>query len=93
MPDTGSDGALSLTPVPGLGFSGAAALDANGQFAGIAQLRPIQLAGPAAATAAPQAILVPADVVRGFLKSNGVAADGTAKDVKAAMVRVICVRK
>lgn len=90
---TGSNGALSLTPVPGLGFSGAAALDAGGQFAGIAQLRPIQLAGPAAATAAPQAMLVPADIVRGFLTSNGVAADGTAKDVKAAMVRVICVRK
>ena len=50
-------------------------------------------ASTAAATAAPQAMLVPADVVRGFLKSNGVAADGTAKDVKAAMVRVICVRK
>ncbi|MBN8972047.1 MAG: peptidoglycan-binding protein [Rhizobiales bacterium] len=90
---TGTNGALSLTPVPGLGFAGAAALDAGGQFAGIAQLRPIQLAGPVAGTAAPQAMLVPADIVRGFLKSNDVAMDGTAKDVKAAMVRVICVRK
>lgn len=90
---TGANGALALTPVPGLGFSGAAALDAGGQFAGIAQLRPIQLAGPVAGTAAPQAMLVPADTVRGFLKSNGVAADGTTKDAKAAMVRVICVRK
>lgn len=90
---TGTNGELSLTPVPGLGFSGAAALDAGGQFAGIAQLRPIQLAGPVAGTAAPQAMLVRADTVRGFLKSNDVAMDGTAKDVKAAMVRVICVRK
>lgn len=90
---TGTNGELSLTPVPGLGFSGAAALDAGGQFAGIAQLRPIQLAGPVAGTAAPQAMLVPADIVRGFLKSNDVAADGAAKDAKAAMVRVICVRK
>lgn len=90
---TGTNGELSLTPVPGLGFAGAAALDAGGQFAGIAQLRPIQLAGPVAGTAAPQAMLVSADIVRGFLKSNDVAADGTAKDAKAAMVRVICVRK
>jgi hypothetical protein len=90
---TGSNGEVALTPVPGLGFSGATALDAGGQFAGIAQLRPIQLAGPVAGTAAPQAMLVPADIVRGFLKSNDVAPDGTAKDAKAAMVRVICVRK
>lgn len=90
---TGTNGELSLTPVPGLGFSGAAALDAGGQFAGIAQLRPIQLAGPATGTAAPQAMLVSADIVRAFLKSNDVAADGAAKDAKAAMVRVICVRK
>lgn len=90
---TGTNGELSLTPVPGLGFSGAAALDASGQFAGVAQLRPIQLAGPATGTAAPQAMLVSADIVRSFLKSNDVAADGAAKDAKAAMVRVICVRK
>jgi hypothetical protein len=38
-------------------------------------------------------MLVPADIVRGFLKSNDVAPDGTAKDAKAAVVRVICVRK
>jgi hypothetical protein len=38
-------------------------------------------------------MLAPADAVRGFLKSTGVAMDGAVKDVKAAMVRVICVRK
>ncbi len=86
-------GEPALTPAPGPGFSGAAALDADGRFAGIAQLRPIQLAGPAADGAAPQAMLASADAVRGFLKSNNVVADGTAKDVKAAMVRVICVRE
>ncbi|MGB3486794.1 MAG: trypsin-like peptidase domain-containing protein [Xanthobacteraceae bacterium] len=90
---TGTSGASMLTPVPGLGFSGAAAFDSSGRFAGIAQLRPIQLAGPVAGTAAPQALLAPADIVRDFLKSNNVAIDGTAKDAKAAMVRVICVRK
>jgi hypothetical protein len=90
---TGTSGASMLTPVPGIGFSGAAAFDSSGRFAGIAQLRPIQLAGPMAGTAAPQALLAPADLVRDFLKSNNVATDGSAKDAKAAMVRVICVRK
>lgn len=90
---TGRNGELALTPIPGLGFSGAAARDAGGQFAGIAQLRPVQYAGPMAGAPAPQAMLAPADAVRGFLKSNGVAMDGTTKDAKAAMVRVICVRK
>lgn len=89
----GSNGELALTPVPAPGFSGAAALDAGGQFAGLVQLRPIQLAGPAAGTSAPQALLAPADAVRGLLKTNGVTADGTAKEARAAMVRVICVRK
>src|SRR5215211_2345327 len=35
----GSD--LALSPAPALGFSGAAAIDADGKFAGIAQLRPV----------------------------------------------------
>lgn len=90
---TGASGASMLTPVPGLGFSGAAARDADGRFAGIAQLRPIQLAGHVTGTAAPQALLAPADIVRDFLTNNHVATDGAAKDAKAAMVRVICVRK
>lgn len=90
---TGRNGELALTPIPGLGFSGAVARDAGGQFAGIAQLRPVQYAGPMAGAPAPQAMLAPADAVRGFLKSSGVAMDGAVKDVKAAMVRVICVRK
>ena len=90
---SGSNGGLALTPVPGLGFSGAAAFDAGGRFAGIVQLRPVQYAGPVAGNSAPQAMLAPADLVRDFLKSNEVATDGAAKDVKTAMVRVICVRK
>ena len=83
-------GDLALSPAPAPGFSGAAALDADGKFAGVALLKPVLVAGPAAAASA---ALVPADIVRGFLKSNGVNASGDSSDAKAAVVRVICVRK
>jgi len=33
------------------------------------------------------------ETVRGFLKSNGVDANGGSPDPRAAVVRVICVRK
>ena len=39
----GSD--IALTPAPALGFSGAAALDGDGRFAGISLLKPVQVAG------------------------------------------------
>jgi peptidoglycan hydrolase-like protein with peptidoglycan-binding domain len=90
----GSNGELALTPAPGLGFSGAAALDADGKFAGIALLKPVVVAGPPNGAAATQAALTGADVVRGFLKTNDVAPGSSASsDAKAAAVRVICVRK
>jgi peptidoglycan hydrolase-like protein with peptidoglycan-binding domain len=89
----GSNGELALTPAPGIGFSGAAALDADGKFAGIALLKPIVVAGPTNG-AATQASLLGAEVVRGFLKANNVVAGGNATgDAKASVVRVICVRK
>lgn len=89
----GSNGELVLSPAPGLGFSGAAAVDADGAFAGLAQLKPVVVAGPANGVAA-QAALMPADAVREFLKTSGVSfAAGAAGNAKAAMVRVICVRK
>jgi peptidoglycan hydrolase-like protein with peptidoglycan-binding domain len=87
----GGDAALS--PAPALGFSGAAALDGDGKFAGIALLKSAVVAGPASTTPATQAVLVPADTVREFLKANGVNATGGSPDAKAAVVRVICVRK
>jgi peptidoglycan hydrolase-like protein with peptidoglycan-binding domain len=87
---TGTGGDLALTPAPGLGFSGAAALDADGLFAGVALLKQVIVAGPSTAA---QAALAPADVVREFLKANGVTASGTSADAKASVVRVICVRK
>jgi hypothetical protein len=87
----GSD--LALAPAPAVGFSGAAALDGDGKFAGIALLKPVLVAGPPNATPAAQAALVPGDTVRDFLKANGVNASGGSADAKAAVVRVICVRK
>ena len=87
----GGGGDIALSPAPAIGFSGAAALDGDKQFAGIALLKPAAVAGPATATA--QAVLVQPETVRGFLKSNGVDANGRSPDPRAAVVRVICVRK
>ncbi len=101
---TGGGSDLALSPAPAIGFSGAAALDADGQFAGMALLKPAVVAGPPNAAPA-QAVLVPADTIREFLKANGVkladgapdakvdASTGTGTDAKASVVRVICVRK
>ncbi len=89
----GGGGDLALSPAPAVGFSGSAARDGDGKFAGIALLKPAMVAGSAAATPPAQAVLVPADSVREFLKANGVSAAGGSPDAKAAVVRVICVRK
>ena len=88
---------ISLSPPPGPGFSGAAARDADGTFAGVALLKPLVVAGPPNAAPATQAVLVPAGSVQEFLKAHDVNADGgsaNAKaDARASVVRVICVRK
>ena len=89
----GGGGDVALSPPPALGFSGAAALDGDGKFAGIALLKPVVVAGPANSTPPAQAVLVPADTVAEFLKVNGVSAADGSPDAKAAVVRVICVRK
>jgi peptidoglycan hydrolase-like protein with peptidoglycan-binding domain len=89
--DGGND--VALSPAPALGFSGAAALDSDGKFAGIALLKPVQVAGLANGAPAAQSVLVTADTVRSFLKANGVNAAGGSPDAKASVVRVICVRK
>jgi peptidoglycan hydrolase-like protein with peptidoglycan-binding domain len=86
----GSGTDLALAPAPAVGFSGAAAFDNDGKFAGIALLKPVVVAGPS--NAAPAA-LVSADIVREFLKANGVNAAEGSSDAKASVVRVICVRK
>jgi len=76
-----------------VGFSGAAARDDGGKFTGIALLKLTLVAGVPNAAPAAQAVLVPADTVREFLKANGVNTAGGSADAKAAVVRVICVRK
>jgi hypothetical protein len=85
----GSEPALFPTPAPG--FSGAAALDADGKFSGLVLLKPATVAGPSAPAA--QAVLTPAETVRAFLKANKVTPASEPSDAKAAVVRVICVRK
>jgi peptidoglycan hydrolase-like protein with peptidoglycan-binding domain len=89
----GSGSDLALAPAPAVGFSGAAALDGDGKFAGIALLKAVVVAGPPNAAPAAPAALVAGDTVREFLKANGVDAAGGSSDAKAAVVRVICVRK
>jgi peptidoglycan hydrolase-like protein with peptidoglycan-binding domain len=88
---SGSDPAL--VPAPAIGFSGAVALDGDGKFAGIALLKPVVIAGVVSGAPPNQAMLASADIVREFLKTSGVVANGSSSDAKAAVVRVICVRK
>jgi hypothetical protein len=82
-----------LEPAPAVGFSGAAALDPQNHLVGLVVLKASQVAGPAPAGA--QAALVPRETIRGFLARANVAAvsSAAALDPKAAVVRVICVRK
>jgi len=88
----GANNETTLSPAPSIGFAGAAAIDSDGAFAGLAQLRPVVVAGPA--PAATQAVLAPADAIRNFVKANGVVSEtGKSGDAKASMVRLICVRK
>jgi hypothetical protein len=83
-------------PVPMAGFSGAAALDGQGRFIGMMEMRNAVLAS--VEPSAPPVRLIPAQTIRGFLAANNVAAADTpaadAKaDPKASVVRMICVRK
>lgn len=83
----------ALDPAPALGFSGAAALDKQGQLLGVAVQSAATVAGPASA---PQATLVPLERLRNFLDTNYVPPSSGGSgfdDAKAGTVRVICVRK
>jgi peptidoglycan hydrolase-like protein with peptidoglycan-binding domain len=85
---------IAIEPAPGLGFAGAAVLDSQGQIAGMVELRPVVVAGPAPAGA--QAALISAASIRKFLEAQNVAAatgHTAAEQAKASIVRVICVRK
>jgi hypothetical protein len=79
-------------PAPMAGFSGAAALDAQGRFVGMMQMRAFVLASTEAA--APPVRLISATTIRDFLTTQHVAtAETPAANVKASLVRIICVRK
>lgn len=83
-----------VEPAPALGFTGSAVLDAQGRLTGLAALKVPVVAGPAPAT--PQASLVPVEAIRTLLDAERIAQDGAASGAeaaKAAVVRVICVRK
>ena len=78
--------------VPMAGFSGAAALDGQGQFLGMMAMGNLVLASVEAS--APPVRLITAETIRGFLAANNVATAQTQTgDAKASVVRVICFRK
>jgi peptidoglycan hydrolase-like protein with peptidoglycan-binding domain len=84
--------ATTLSPAPGIGFAGAAAVDSDGVFAGMTLLKPAVVAGTP--SGGNDAVLVPANQVLAFLKAHDVTpASGQKADAKAAVVRVVCVRK
>jgi hypothetical protein len=79
-------------PVPMAGFSGAAALDPQGRFLGIMEMRRALLASTE--PAAPPVHLVDAGTIRDFLTAHHVdGAPAQSVDAKASIVRIICVRK
>jgi peptidoglycan hydrolase-like protein with peptidoglycan-binding domain len=83
-----ADGATRpLDPAPATGFAGSAAVDGQAKFLGMVDLR----AGTTA-----QATMVPAETIRTFLAAQSITpASGPSNldNAKAAVVRVICVRK
>jgi trypsin-like peptidase len=78
-------------PVPMAGFSGAAALNSQGQFLGIMQMRDFVLASTE--PSAPPVRLITAPAIRDFLAAHNVASATLGADATAAIVRIICVRK
>ena len=76
---------------PMAGLSGAAAVDAQGHFAGIAELRNMVVASTEPAVAPVR--LVGATTIRDFIAAQGVTPSVQGGAVNAAVVRIICVRK
>jgi hypothetical protein len=79
-----------LDPAPRLGFSGAAAVDAQGRFAGMVDLSSTAVAGAGAVS---QATLISAETLRAFLQAQNIALTAGRGAVDQSVVRVICVRK
>jgi hypothetical protein len=85
----------AVDPAPKLGFSGAAAVDPQGHFMGIIELKSAAAVEDTAGMSSPtaQAVLVPADVVRAFLAAHAITPVPGAGDIERSLVRVICVRE
>jgi hypothetical protein len=78
-------------PAPMAGLTGAAAVDGQGHFAGMAEMRNIVLASNEP-TIAPVR-LVGVDAIRDFLAAQGVTPGATSGNAKDAVMRIICVRE
>jgi hypothetical protein len=78
-------------PAPMAGLAGAAAVDAQGHFAGIAEMRNIVVASNEPAIAPVR--LVGTATIRDFLAAHNVTTAAASGDAKDAVVRIICVRK
>ena len=77
---------------PMAGFSGAAALDGQGRFIGMAEMRNVVLASTSPTL--PPVRLIRAATIRGFLDAQNVpAVTAQNADASASVVRIICVRK
>jgi hypothetical protein len=80
----------NLDPAPKLGFSGAAAVDPQGRFAGMVEVQSTAVAGAGAVN---QATLIPVETLRSFLQAQGIAPASSAAPIDQSVMRVICVRK
>jgi hypothetical protein len=56
-------------------------------------LKPVVVGGPANSAALRQAVPAHAEIVRDFLKANGMATAESSSDAKTSVMRLICVRK
>src|SRR5580658_1729659 len=76
-----------LDPAPVAGFAGAAAIDGDAKLLGIVDLQSTSGTGS-------QATVVPTEAIRAFLAAQSITpASAGGGDVKASVVRVMCVRK
>jgi hypothetical protein len=88
----GQGNAIDLRqPIPMAGFSGAAAVDPQGQFLGMMEMRNFILASTE--PSAPPVRLITAETIRRFLTTQNVPLSAKGADAKSAVVRIICVRK
>lgn len=91
----GDDRRKPLAPTPAPGFAGAAAVDPQGRLIGMASVKTPVVAGPA--TAQSHGAFVPIETIRPFLSKHRVALSDartpSMANAKAAVARVICVRR